>query len=38
MASFYYSDQNPSGFFFLVEIRAFVIILNLTGITKINLK
>ena len=25
MASFYYNDQNLSGFFFLVQIRAFVI-------------
>ena len=33
MISFYYYDQNPSGFYFLVLIRAFVI-QNLTGITK----
>ena len=32
MTSFYYCDQNPSGFCFLVLIRAFV--LNLTGIRK----
>ena len=25
MASFYYYDQDPSGFCFLVQIRAFVI-------------
>ena len=25
MASLYYYDQNPSGFYFLVQIRAFVI-------------
>ena len=24
MTSFYYYDQNPSGFFFLVQIRAFL--------------
>ena len=32
MASFYYYDQDPSGFCFLVQIRAFVI--NFTGATK----
>ena len=30
MTSFYYYDQNPSGFCFLVQIRAFV---NLAGIS-----
>ena len=33
MASFYYYDQDPSGFYFLVQIRAFVIF-NLNGATK----
>ena len=33
MTSFYYYDQNPSGFCFLVQIRAFVIFI-LAGITK----
>ena len=33
MLPFYYFDQDPSGFCFLVQIRAFVI-LNLTGGTK----
>ena len=33
MASLYYYEQNPSGFCFLVQIRAFVI-QTLTGITK----
>ena len=32
ITSFYNDDQNPSGFFFPVQIRAFVI--NLAGITK----
>ena len=32
MASFYYHDKDPSGFCFLLQIRAFVI--NLTGATK----
>ena len=30
MTSFYYYDQNPSGLYFLVQIRAFA---NLTGIS-----
>ena len=29
MASFYYYDQNPSGFCFLVQIRALVILSSL---------
>ena len=33
MASFYYYDQNPPGYCFPEQIKAFVI-LNLTGITK----
>ena len=33
MTSFYYYDQNPSGFCFLVQIRAFFN-LNLAGISK----
>ena len=33
MASFYYYDQDPSGFCFLVQIRAFVFF-SLTGATK----
>ena len=32
MTSFYYDDQSPSGFSFLVQIRTFVI--YLAGITK----
>ena len=34
MASFYYYYQNPSGFCFLVEIIAFVILPSLGLITK----
>ena len=33
MASFSYYNQNPSGYCFLVQIKAFFY-LNLTGITK----
>ena len=33
MASFYYCDQNPSGFCFLVQISAFVN-LDLAGIAE----
>ena len=33
MASFYYCDQNPSGFWFLVQISAFVN-LDLAGIAE----
>ena len=36
MTSFYYYDQNPSGFCFLVQIRSSVI--NLAGITNLNMK
>ena len=32
MMSFYYYDQNPSGFFFLVKNR--LLLFNLAGITK----
>ena len=37
MTSFYYYDQNPSGFCFLVEIRAFVFE-NALGIPNQNMK
>ena len=36
MTSFYYYDQNPLGFCFLVQIRSSVI--NLAGITNLNMK
>ena len=34
MVSFYYNDQNPSGFCFLMLIKAFFFFLLSTGITK----
>ena len=37
MTSFYYYDQNPSGFCFLVQIRAFVIQTSL-GLQNLNMK
>ena len=37
MTSFYYYDQNPSGFCFLVEIKAFVIYTSL-GLQNLNMK
>ena len=37
MTSFYYYDQNPSGFCFLVLIRAFVIQTSL-GLQNLNMK
>ena len=37
MPSFYYHDQNPSGFGFLVQIRAFVVQPSL-GLPKLNMK
>ena len=37
MASFYYYDQNPSGFCFLVQIRAFAIPTSL-GLQNLNMK
>ena len=37
MASFYYYDQDPSGFCFLVQIRAFVIQTSL-GLQNLNMK
>ena len=37
MTSFYYYDQNPSGFCFLVQIRAFVI-QTLLGLQNLNMK
>ena len=37
MASFYYYDQDPSGFCFLVQIRAFVIQTSL-GLHNLNMK
>ena len=37
MTSFYYYDQNPSGFCFLVQIRAFVIQTSL-GLQNLNKK
>ena len=37
MTSFYYCDQNPSGFCFLVLIRAFVIQTSL-GLENLNMK
>ena len=37
MASFYYYDQNPSGFCFLVQIRAFVVQTSL-GLKNLNMK
>ena len=36
MTSFYYYDQNSSGFCFLMQIRSSVI--NLAGITNLNMK
>ena len=37
MASFYYYDQDPLGFCFLVQIRAFVIQTSL-GLHNLNMK
>ena len=37
MTSFYYYDQNPSGFCFLVLVRAFVIQTSL-GLQNLNMK
>ena len=37
MTSFYYYDQNPLGFCFLVRIRAFVIQTSL-GLQNLNIK
>ena len=37
MTSFYYYDQNPLGFCFLVQIRAFVIQTSL-GLQNLNIK
>ena len=37
MISFYHYDQNPSGFCFLVQIRAFVIQTSL-GLQNLNMK
>ena len=37
MTSFYYYYQNPSGFCFLVQIRAFVISTSM-GLTNLNMK
>ena len=37
MASFYYYDQDPSGFCFLVQIRAFVIQTSL-GLSNLHMK
>ena len=37
MTSFYYYDQNPLGFFFLVRIRAFVIQTSL-ALQNLNIK
>ena len=37
MTSFYYYDQNPSGFCFLVQIRAFVFQTSL-GLQNLNMK
>ena len=37
MTSFYYYDQNPSGFSFLAQIRAFVIQTSL-GLQNLNIK
>ena len=37
MTSFYYYDQNPSRFCFLVQIRAFVIETSL-GLSNLNMK
>ena len=34
MVSFYYYDQDPPGFCFLVQIRAFHVYLSLTGVSK----
>jgi len=38
MVSFYYYDQNPSGFCFLVQIKPGFCYLNLTGTTKFKYK
>ena len=39
MASFHYYDQNPSGFCFLVQISAFVILKTSLGFTaNLNVK
>ena len=37
MTSFYYYDQNPSGFCFIVQIKAFVIQISL-GLPNLNMK
>ena len=37
MTLFYYHDQNPSGFCFLVQIRSFVIETSL-GLQNLNMK
>ena len=37
MTSFYYHDQNPSCFYFLVQIRPFVIQTSL-GLQNLNMK
>ena len=37
MTSFYYYDQNPSGFWFHVQIKAFVIQTSL-GLQSLNMK
>ena len=37
MSSFYYYDQDPSGFCFLVQIRAFVVLTSL-GLPNLNMK
>ena len=37
MTSFYYYNQNPSGFCFLVQIRSFVIFTSL-GLQNLNMK
>ena len=37
MSSFYYYDQNPSGFCFLLQIKAFVIQTSL-GLPNLNMK
>lgn len=34
MASFYYDNQNPPGYYFLVQINAFVTYTPVTGTTK----
>ena len=38
MTSFYYYDQNPSEFCFLVQIRAFVTLKTSLGFPNLNMK